>query len=280
MPAVGRVSSLLTYLLVFCLVASALSDPVAAAKIKSRAGIPVEVKQSGYCSALAPADWTITSAPQGSAVDLFSADQSIHVFWGGAAINRAMEPYYGSFYGSPESSMRTMVRTMLHGYGDYSEPEMTSGPKPFLHYFDLVYFKTEKANGLVFYKIYPTGWPQYYVESVYIALAKKSVWTKKKGLAAGVVVSIRCATQLIPEPTAQVQTKGGQPQRAGCGGGGNLRGYNKELGTQYAHSPTTGQNFLLDPATDWHETGSDGPGYYRQAGNSYEKLDLGRDDDC
>jgi hypothetical protein len=61
---------------------------------------------------------------------------------------------------------------------------------------------------------------------------------------------------------------------------GQFAGYNKELGTQYAHSPSTGQNFSLDPTTDWHDTGSEGPGYYRQAGNTYEKLELGRDDDC
>src|SRR5215471_7140192 len=128
-----RMSNLAVYFIVSCLLLTSSPTTGFAAKVKSQAGIPVEVKQSGYCSALAPADWTITSAPQGSAVDLFNADQSIHVFWGGAAINRAMEPYYGSFYGSPEASMRTMVRMMLKGFSDFSEPEITSGPKPFLH---------------------------------------------------------------------------------------------------------------------------------------------------
>jgi hypothetical protein len=55
----------------------------------------------------------------------------------------------------------------------------------------------------------------------------------------------------------------------------DLSGYNVQLGTQYAHSPSTGQNFLLDRATEWNDHGPDGPGYYRTVGNSTEKLVLG-----
>ncbi len=67
----------------------------------------------------------------------------------------------------------------------------------------------------------------------------------------------------------------------GCGTGGSLAGYQKELGSQYAHSPTTGENFLMDAATQWMENGTQGPGYYRTTGGGdYEKLKLGRSDDC
>ena len=56
---------------------------------------------------------------------------------------------------------------------------------------------------------------------------------------------------------------------------GDLADYNAQLGTQWAHSPSTGQHYLLDNATQWNANGPDGPGYYRPAGNSYEKLEVG-----
>ena len=99
-------------------------------------------------------------------------------------------------------------------------------------------------------------------------------------LAAGVAVSLRCQTQLIPVRFDPPGTRAKRSARVGCGTGGTLRGYNRELGTQYAHSPSTGRNYLLDPSTDWQENGPQGPGYYRGVGNGYEKLELGRDDDC
>jgi hypothetical protein len=60
-------------------------------------------------------------------------------------------------------------------------------------------------------------------------------------------------------------------QAGNCDDGDLAGTYNVQLGTGYVHSET-GQNFLVDPASDYQSTGPDGPGYYRQVGNSYEKL--------
>jgi hypothetical protein len=201
--------------------------------------------------------------------------------WGVTAINQAMQPYYGDLYGDPETSIRFLTNQILGGaLGDSSGIRYTSSPQQFLNYFTLRYFESAKNTGLVFYKIYPGTDPQTYIESVYWAIANKSKGQTGVRTAAGVTVSIRCITQFTYTPPASTSSKGKRPARPGCGAGGNLRGYQKELGTQYAHSPSTGQNFLLDPTTQWNETGPEGPGYYRQVGNSYEKLELGRDDDC
>ena len=156
------------------------------------------------------------------------------------------------------------------------------GAQPFLGYFTLRSFESAATAGLVFYRIYPSQSPREYVESVYWAVAKKREWQTRIRIAAGVAVSIRCVTQLQLTPSGPVHPSRSAKGRTrpGCGAGGNLRGYQKELGTQYAHSPSTGQNFLKDPTTQWNENGPQGPGYYRQVGNSYEKLELGRSDDC
>ncbi len=246
------------------------------------AGIPLQVKQGGYCSVLAPADWTFNTNPQGTTAEAMSGDHTMYAAWSGAGINRAMQPYYGDLYGDPATSIRFIVGMMASGMGDPSAVRYTSAAQPFLNYFWLQSVESAQHAGVVFYHIYPGPTAQTYVESVYSSLAQKSLGRVGVAITAGVAVSFRCASQLVPVPytPARPSAASKRQARAGCGHGGNLRGYQKELGTQYAHSPTTGQNFLLDPTTQWNETGPDGPGYYRTAGNSYEKLELGRDDDC
>jgi len=132
--------------------------------------------------------------------------------------------------------------------------------------------------------VYPVG-PTAYVESAYFAMGTKSAWAKRRLLPVGVAVSIRCSTRLIPVTSSGPSESSGEnePYKGnyhvsgyGCGEG-NLRGYNNQLGWQYAHT-SSGTNYLLD-SSDWNDTGPDGPGYYAQVGNSTEKLDLGRSDD-
>ncbi len=244
-------------------------------------GIPFDIKQTAHCSVFAPSDWNFVSNAQASTAEADNADHTLYAGWGVAAINRAMQPYYGNFYGDPETSMLSMVTALVAGMGDPSMVGYTSAPQPFLNYFTLRRVESAQHIGLVFYQVYPGSDPQQYVESVYFALAHKARGWEGVNIAAGVAVSLRCVTQLVPVPYSPPRSSTGKrPERAGCGRGGNLRGYQKELGTQYAHSPSTGQNFLLNPTTDWIETGPQGPGYYRTVGNSYEKLELGRDDDC
>jgi hypothetical protein len=52
----------------------------------------------------------------------------------------------------------------------------------------------------------------------------------------------------------------------------------QQRGTEYAHDPVTGENFLMDYAADHLESGPNGPGFYRQVGNELRKLEPGRSD--
>jgi hypothetical protein len=40
----------------------------------------------------------------------------------------------------------------------------------------------------------------------------------------------------------------------------------------------SGENYLVDVTRDYRSDGPQGPGYYRQVGNSLEKLQPGRSD--
>lgn len=258
-----------------------VAPPGAAAPALRTGGVPVRVKQTQRCSLFAPVDWSVTGNPQGSTAEAVSADRTMYAGWGVVAIDRAMQPYYGDLYAAPETSIRFLASQILAGMlGDTSGMRYTSGSQPFLGYFTLRQFESAGHVGLVFYRIYPGPTPQAYVESVYFAIAAKTRARIRLQTAAGVAVSIRCVTQLLPRTGEPGGGRPGKSSRVGCGTGGNLRGYQKELGSQYAYSPSTGQNFLLDPSANWNENGPQGPGYYRAVGNSYEKLELGRSDDC
>ena len=246
-----------------------------------KGGVPISVKQFGRCSAYTPQGWTAQSNPQASTAELVSADRRSYAGWGVRGVNTAMEPLYGPLFGAPETAAAAMAGEILKVYlNDGGQVHYTSPPQNFLGYFTLRRFATARSHGLVFYRTYSGMSAQEYVGSTYFAVADKSLGPGGLAAASGVATSIRCSTGLVPvRDTAGPGGKAGT-KRAGCGGEGSLRGYNKELGHQYAHSASTGENFLMDHATQWEENGPQGPGYYKQSGNFQEKLELGRSDDC
>jgi hypothetical protein len=257
------------------------SAVLAATPPPASGGVAVVVKQTPHCSAYAPSDWTVSSNDQGSAMDLQSADRTMYAGWGVTTINRAMQQYYGPMYGDPDTSIRTLAGIVVSKVlGDTSATSFTSAAEPFLNYFTMRRIASAHTQGIVFYRIYPGTSPQFYTESVYFAVADTSVPRARRAIPPGVAVSIRCATQLVPVRLPDVaSSRSGKKgdARPGCGGEGNLRGYNQQLGTQYAHS-ATGTNYLFD-ISDYRETGPDGPGYYKMLGNSLTKLENGRSDD-
>jgi hypothetical protein len=263
---------------VVIVLASATIAPAGAAPRPS-SGVAVVVKQTPHCSAYAPSDWSVSSNPQASALDLQSGDGTMYAGWGVTAINRAQEHFYGPMYGDPATSMRTLAGMIVAKlFADSGGVEYTTAPEPFLNYFMIRRIASARTRGVVFYHIYPGATPQFYTESVYFAIVDASVPRARHIIAPGVAVSIRCATQLIPSQAPDAARSGKKGPRPGCGGEPNLRSYNMQLGTQSAHT-ASGDNFLFDRSTDWRDTGPDGPGYYKMLGNSLTKLEPGRSDD-
>ncbi|MDB5029154.1 MAG: hypothetical protein JWO66_2843 [Candidatus Eremiobacteraeota bacterium] len=254
--------------------------PAQGAAPADSSGVPMVVKQTARCSAYAPPDWSVSSNPQASALDLQSGDRAMYAGWGVTSINRAMEQYYGPMYADPETSIRTLAGVVANKlFADSSGVQFVSAGEPFLNYFTLRRIASSRTQGIVFYRIYPGASPQFYTESVYLAIAEGSLPATRRSIALGVAVSIRCATQLVPSNVAR--SNGGRDKkgaRPGCGGEGGLRGYNRELGTQYAHT-AAGTNYLFDIG-DYRNTGPDGPGYYKMVGNALTKLETGRSDDA
>ena len=115
-----------------------------------------------------------------------------------------------------------------------------------------------------------------YALPMYFAFTTTDLWDRQGPLVARVAASIRCRTQLQPPDDQPV----GDPPAAGDGDtNGDEAGYNPQLGTEQVHDPTTGENYLVDPSTNWSETGPDGPGYYvPKGGGDNQKLEPGRAD--
>ena len=61
----------------------------------------------------------------------------------------------------------------------------------------------------------------------------------------------------------------------GRGSDGDIVGdYNAQLGTGWVHD-SAGDNYNVDVAGDWSETGPEGPGFYKRNCNDVTKLEPG-----
>ena len=232
--------------------------------------------RSGRCHALAPRGWTITSNQQGSTPHLRSPDGRLYAGWGILAVDPAMQPYYGNLYGPPQTSLAFLASTIIgQSFGDGSGVRYTSAPVSIDGYFSRRAFASAQYRGLVYYRIYPLRGSGY-VESAYFAIAPAALWPRLGPLVANIAASIRCSSTLRPDTNRGGGVGGSRPPRDGADGLSNST-YNKELGTEYAHSPTTGENYLVSPATDYIN-GPQGYGAYIQNGNDTIKLEPGRSD--
>jgi len=228
--------------------------------------------RNGHCTALAPQGWTMTSNPQSSTAELRSADGRLYAGWGVVAINPAMQTYYGNLYGPPATSLAFLANTLVQQiFGDASGVRYTGAAVAIDGDLYRREFASARHQGVMYYRIYPMAGG--YVESAYFAIAGTAQWPATHALLANIAASIRCTTTLRPPERGQ-DTGGKRPKRDGADGLSKST-YNKELGTEYVHSPTTGQNYLVSPATDYIN-GPQGYGAYIRNGNDYIKLEPGR----
>ena len=254
-----------------------------AAQAPSAGGVVGTPHRTQNCTALAPAGWSATGDPRGATFTLLSPDHSMYAGWGVLGVETAKARYYGPLYGDPLTSIKTLAGYVVRDLGDSGPVTYTSAPQPFLNYFMLATIASARTTGLVFYKVYPLPNDAYgqrqYVESVYFALGTKAAWATQRHVPVGVAVSIRCQTQLVPSRNIYSPSTGGSSgsKKSTACAEGNLRGYNKELGTQWAHTAAgTPINFDI---SDWR-MGPEGEGYYAKVGNEMKKLELGFDDGC
>ena len=228
------------------------------------------VNQYGNCYAFAPADWGITGTRQeGDALDMFSADRNSYAGYLIVGVQGNLTTgYYGQTYGTPERYLHTILSNNGNNNVSYGEPVRDGFGYTILP-FELG--GTAGVKGVVFYKVWSVpGDPYGYIMAIRTAKTVKNLWKSKGSQAVSVALSIRSVVQF---------------QSGGNYSSGNTEEkkveseYNVQLGMEYVHDPDTGENYWVNPAKDYDETGLYGPGYYKHTGNDIKKLVPGRSDD-
>jgi hypothetical protein len=226
-----------------------------------RSGVPVFPVRAQFCSAMAPAGWNVTSAlPDGKG--LFLEGRGFYASYSIMPVQGTLTHFEPGRYANPHAFVQQMD----------AELSQSSGQGPILRtskiqqYGDMFVKEIDNAYShmVSMYSFYPMSLGGY-VLVLRHASGPRGNWQTYGTIAIMVAGSIRCQAQYSPSPNT------GSGGRSASGTSGRST-YNAQLGTEYAHDPETGESFFMTHATDWMENGPDGPGYYRQIGNSYRKL--------
>jgi len=228
---------------------------------------PVKVHSNDYhtCYAVGPADWFVWGhRKEGDAVDVGAPDLS-YASWGSLGViggARRDIPQYAT----PEAYIQWFLSGGAigqHSHVTYGQPIQDE-----FGYIWLPYVKEDsKARGVVIYRVFPVPHdPLGYIVISRTAQTPKQLWEQKGALALMVALSIRCNVQLRASPDSPRSPSDDDKEEST---------YNRELGTEYAHNPETGEIYWMNHASDWKETGPQGPGYYIRSGNEWKKLDEG-----
>lgn len=226
-------------------------------------------QQQGPCKAVVPQGWTFRAGQYGDTADLEGEGGRAHASWGIRGVNTAMRGLYGPMHGPPDEATLATASMAIQAAAQYTSGPMTVG------FLTARSFSAGTQNGVVLMKAYQIPMPGQYVLSTYFAWADRSS-PHLLDIAKAVLSTVSCTTHIRPsEPLVTAPRPGNPKLRRRGDESDDLQDYNAQLGTQWATSPSTGEHYLLDHATQWNDTGPDGPGYYRKAGNSYEKLNTG-----
>ena len=237
-------------------------------------GVQTVAKTWSSCNAFAPADWTIVGNEQrlGIGTDLASADQTMSSSYGIVAVQRT-EMYGGDFYGTgtPERFLQTMIEA--NGGSGFALDNETQTVESYTLRYWRVNMRGKPVRGFALYQTFETGDPTNYIVAYRLGSTDADKWEQYKNLVYDVAASIRCTKHLFPaQQSGTREPKGSSKDQIEREL--SIKREEATMGFQNVYSPSTGEHWEAS-YSDYNATGPDGPGYYRRAGNSYEKLNEG-----
>ena len=223
--------------------------------------------QQGPCSAVLPAGWQFMPDQHGQTADVFGP-KGAHAAWGIVAINPALQQDYGDIFGPPDTHAAAITSKLTQAQAQFVSWQNIAG------FYTAHEFKAGPNAGIVLYHVYPADMGQYII-SEYFAWAPQTD-PALLSQAEAIMTSLQCTSSVRPQQLAQYVPHSGvpDPKSGGLAEGDSLKDYNSTIGTQYAHDGA-GNNYLLDRASQWSDTGPDGPGYYKGTGVNRVKLTPG-----
>jgi hypothetical protein len=225
------------------------------------------VSQGGQCSAWSPAHWVISGvSPQGNALDLILPDKSMYAGYLSVGIPGS-KAYKDTAFASPRAFLNTTISESGKYKVTWGKPLQDKLGMTILSFEIMDPNDSRQGKGVVIYQVtkVPGDIDGYIIES-YTAQTFKDLWASQGAEAIAVALSIRC--------TGGARTYGSTyrsiyPKKIESF-------YAKEVGLDFAHNPTTGENYWVNVVTDKNVQGAQGPGYYLKSGNDLKKLLPGR----
>ena len=219
--------------------------------------------QQGPCRAVLPLGWQLVPGQDGQTAEIYGPNGA-RVSWGIVGINPAMRSYYGDIYGPPEVHAAAVASAAVHSQVRFFSSQTIGG------FYTVHEFQGGNAAGVMLYHVFAAPIQGQYIITDYLAFAPQSD-ARLLSQAAAVMTSLQCVSRVHPpEPSSTgSRSRGSRSQESDA-----LKDYNSTLGTQYAHD-SAGTNYYLDRASQWRDSGPDGPGYYKGTGVNMEKLTPG-----
>jgi hypothetical protein len=241
-------------------------------------GIQTVPKSYGGCNGLAPADWAVSGAENNVAVGIDFRDPQL--LEGATYMIIGVTVYIDAngndFYGNatPERYIPTTLTALGISGFQYTGQGVRLNDGYILMFWQ-GFAQGQQVRGFAHYTAFPTANPNVYILALRYGFTPANQWEKRMNIVYDVATSARCQKRLFPVPNS------------GSGGHSSAtkepRGSSKDLSTlreettmefKNVYSPTTGEHWEAS-YDDYNPTGPDGAGYYRQVGNSYEKLEEG-----
>ncbi len=250
-------------LLALSLIVVVLSSRSWAGKAVKGHPIPLEQLSGYHCTALAPAGWAITGGrEQGDSLDVTRSDRKASAGYLIMGVTSQMRQYSGNLYGTPDSTLVTMLSTAIGA-------RVSLGARRQAYGYTVVSWESSNVRGLTLYRLFPLpADPGGFILAMRSGGTAPSESKRSFRQAMGVATSVRCTVHLVASSSS-----GGSKSRA-RDESDEASSYNKELGMEYVHSAKTGENFWVSPSTDFTQNGPEGGGFY----NHGEKLLPGRSD--
>jgi hypothetical protein len=233
--------------------------------------IPLTQVRGNRCNALGPQGWRVfNERNEGDGVDFVSSDATLGAAYLIAGIPSMMLPTYG---GSPESAVKFIVQNFGQWPSQFSPNQRDQTG------FNIIRWQNQHGTGLALWYTFPLqGDPRGFVLVIRTGVVTTQGDPQRLREAVAVATSIRCTVGLRPPPPADYTSRPTQSRKKPRSDDEAASEYNAQLGMEYVHDKTTGENYWVSPSTDYRQNGPEGPGYYKQVGNDIRKLTLGRSD--
>lgn len=240
--------------------------------------IPTTKISTQNCYAYAPAGWTNVenAAAYAFGYDAYNSDQSLGISYLVTAVT--VDPY-GNYYhnSTPEEFIETTM-TQLQGYSNFSwasEAQKTAAG------YTLRMWQANKPNSTSVTAV--AQWLTWdlgdgtgsYVIALRMAATDSDKWQNYGAITYNVVASVRCTAQVKQNAGVSSDTSSSMDsyeyKNAVDDRLSELRS-EQMLEYENVRDPNTGEHYQADYGA-YSQSGPDGPGYYKQVGNGYTKLE-------